>query len=308
MIRGIDVSHYQGAVDWKALKASYGLSFGAAKCTEGTGFTDSEFLHNWAGMKSAGLSRIAYHYARPEQSNAAAQALRLVNIAQPKAGDAVCLDLEASALSQAQTNAWMRAFGQALRSLAPGVTTIAYLGGYAANGSGQGAVDAFDRWWYPRYASTGLTKSWPSTFAPHLSGNTTGWQAPPAPHIWQFSPNLNGRDANVSDLTLASLFGGSGLDSLEEIMAWYDNKQDFEDSIAHAVQAYDQGGATPQAWAFLQKAAHATDLVAALPASLSADAIADAIVAKLPAGALTKADVAAALRDVLVGGTAAVPA
>jgi len=34
MLRGIDVSHYQGNVDWAALKHSYGIVWGAAKATE----------------------------------------------------------------------------------------------------------------------------------------------------------------------------------------------------------------------------------------------------------------------------------
>ncbi len=324
MIRGIDVSHYQGAVNWASLKSTYGLSFGAAKCTEGTGFTDSEFLANWRGMKSAGLARIAYHYARPEQSNAAAQALRLVNIAQPKAGDALCLDLEASALSQSQTNAWMRAFGQALRSLAPGVTTIAYLGGYAANGSGQGAVDAFDRWWYPRYASTGLAKSWPTTFAPHLSGNTTGWKAPPAPHLWQWTPNMNGRDANVSDLTVAALFGASTPAPTPTVKG----EPMFIVSLKSAAEQYVSNGITrrwipsPDYRAMLiAKGCDPDVLEFDTLAGMNAaggtlydpptpDEIAAAIVALLPTtgAGLTVEQVKGAVRDVLVGGTAAVPA
>lgn len=203
MIRGLDVSHYQGRVNWAALKAQYNLSFGAAKASEGTGFTDSQFAWNWAAMKSAGLRRIAYHFARPEASSALVQATRFVNIVKPKPGDALCLDLEASQLSQGATNAWMRAFGAALRDLAPGVVTIAYLGGYAANGSGQAAVTAFDRWWYPRYP--GITY-WPATFEPRVSGNTTGFKVPPAPHIWQFTPDMAGRDADVSNLTVSELF------------------------------------------------------------------------------------------------------
>jgi hypothetical protein len=39
-VTGIDVSHYQGTVDWAKVAAS-GRKFGIAKATEGTGYTDS---------------------------------------------------------------------------------------------------------------------------------------------------------------------------------------------------------------------------------------------------------------------------
>jgi len=220
VIRGIDVSHYQGSVDWSALKAKHHLSFGAAKASEGTSFVDSQFARNWAGMKAAGLSRIAYHYATPSSSSARTQAGILVSLADPVPGDALCLDLEKSNLSQSQTNTWMRAFGDALRDLAPGVTTVAYLGGYAANGSGQSAVDHFDRWWYPRYASMSPATHWPVVYAPPVDRNTTGWAHPPAPHIWQWTPNLDGMDANVSDMTVTELFTGDDVPLIQaEIQA-----------------------------------------------------------------------------------------
>jgi hypothetical protein len=363
VIRGIDVSHYQGAVNWSTLSTTYGLAFGAAKCTEGMTFTDSEFRRNWSGMKSAGLRRVAYHYGRPEAGSAAAQAARLVNAVKSAGGlrpglDALCLDLEASALSQAATNAWMRAFGQALRSLAPGVTTIVYLGGYAANGSGQGAVDAFDRWWFPRYQfGGGLAKSWPTNYAPHLSGNTTGWKVPPAPHMWQWTPNLAGRDANVSDLTVAELFGSTTATAptaptteaepmfLVSVKGHPDQyvsngqtcravvdtpyraflvtmgmQHDGPDDAHPAPFEFDSyagmfAAAGPLAADSPRYDATAGQWVAPTPVpTLTADAVADAVIAKMPApGSSITADqlaaaVRAGVRDVLVGGTAAVPA
>jgi lysozyme len=62
-LTGIDVSHFQGRVDWQAVKAA-GCSFAFAKATEGTNVTDPYFAANWAGMKEAGLLRGAYHFYR----------------------------------------------------------------------------------------------------------------------------------------------------------------------------------------------------------------------------------------------------
>jgi lysozyme len=63
-VSGIDVSHRQGDVNWHSV-AEAGISFAFAKATEGGTFTDPQFNVNWAGMKSAGILRGAYHFFRP---------------------------------------------------------------------------------------------------------------------------------------------------------------------------------------------------------------------------------------------------
>ena len=61
---GIDVSHFQGAVDWPAVAAS-GVRFAFIKATDGVDDIDPRFAQNWAGAKSAGIVRGAYHFFRP---------------------------------------------------------------------------------------------------------------------------------------------------------------------------------------------------------------------------------------------------
>src|SRR5918998_6939443 len=65
-LTGIDVSHFQGRVDWQAVKAA-GCAFAFAKATEGAGVTDPYFAANWSGMQAAGLARGAYHFFHPAQ-------------------------------------------------------------------------------------------------------------------------------------------------------------------------------------------------------------------------------------------------
>jgi lysozyme len=60
-LRGIDVSLFQGHVDWHAVKAS-GIAFTAIKATEGLTIHDPQFPANWSGAKAAGLVRGAYHF------------------------------------------------------------------------------------------------------------------------------------------------------------------------------------------------------------------------------------------------------
>jgi lysozyme len=72
-IRGIDVSHHQGAINWKSLKTS-GVHFAYMKATEGADFTDPKFAENWKNSREAGVVRGAYHFftfGTPGQAQAA---------------------------------------------------------------------------------------------------------------------------------------------------------------------------------------------------------------------------------------------
>jgi lysozyme len=60
-VRGIDVSHHQGAIDWRKVKAA-GQSFALIKATEGADFRDTRFLDNWHGARAQGLVTGAYHF------------------------------------------------------------------------------------------------------------------------------------------------------------------------------------------------------------------------------------------------------
>ena len=60
-IRGVDVSHYQGTVDWHQLKKQ-GISFAFIKATEGTTFVDDKFKENWRKAHRAHIKRGAYHF------------------------------------------------------------------------------------------------------------------------------------------------------------------------------------------------------------------------------------------------------
>jgi lysozyme len=61
---GLDVSHYQGTVDWNSV-AQERYTFAFIKATEATSWTDPEFSANWTGAKAAGLIRGAYHFYDP---------------------------------------------------------------------------------------------------------------------------------------------------------------------------------------------------------------------------------------------------
>ena len=84
-LQGIDVSNYQGFVDWAAVRAS-GKRYAFCKATEGRTFTDAKFLSNYAAMRQNGILRGAYHYGRPG-SDPVMQADFFLNTVDPKPGD-----------------------------------------------------------------------------------------------------------------------------------------------------------------------------------------------------------------------------
>jgi lysozyme len=116
--KGLDVSHWNGSVDWIQV-VSGGYKFLFAKATEGTTLTDPTYSINRAGTTGLGLRFGAYHFARPAGSgtagvvaNAIAQADYFVTVAQPAAGDLPpVLDLETKGtLSPTSLVQWTQAW------------------------------------------------------------------------------------------------------------------------------------------------------------------------------------------------------
>lgn len=60
-IRGVDVSHYQGDIDWDVL-SSEDIDFAFIKATEGSTFVDDRFSYNFAEAQKYDISVGAYHF------------------------------------------------------------------------------------------------------------------------------------------------------------------------------------------------------------------------------------------------------
>jgi lysozyme len=60
-VQGVDVSHHQGAIDWRTLAAD-DIAFAYIKATEGADHIDARFAFNWREAAAAGLYRGAYHF------------------------------------------------------------------------------------------------------------------------------------------------------------------------------------------------------------------------------------------------------
>lgn len=59
--QGIDVSHYNGNIDWQQVAAA-GKTFAFIKATEGTKYQDNQFLINVQGARDANILVGAYHF------------------------------------------------------------------------------------------------------------------------------------------------------------------------------------------------------------------------------------------------------
>jgi lysozyme len=62
---GIDVSHYQGSINWTSVYGD-GVRWAYAKAVEGTGYTDPNFSTYAGNAKAAGLQFGAYDFVHPE--------------------------------------------------------------------------------------------------------------------------------------------------------------------------------------------------------------------------------------------------
>jgi hypothetical protein len=83
---GIDVSYYQGVIDWNRAKAS-GTAFAFIRLSDGARFRDPKFDSNWANAKSAGVIRGAYQFFRPSQNIEAQANLMIQAIGRYQPGD-----------------------------------------------------------------------------------------------------------------------------------------------------------------------------------------------------------------------------
>jgi lysozyme len=102
-IPGIDVSHYQGVVDWQRV-ADAGEQFAFCKATESISASDPYLHDNWANIKAAGILRGVYHFFHADQDPAAQAQNFLTKFAAANGGSPtlapgdlpVTLDLETS--------------------------------------------------------------------------------------------------------------------------------------------------------------------------------------------------------------------
>lgn len=175
-IKGLDVSAFQGSIDWAAVAGS-GVRFAYIRASEQAGIADTTFAANYAGAKANGLYAGAYHRARPDVSGGKAQADYLVDHASFTADGRtlpLMLDIEwprsnwtglnaCYNMTPTQLVAWIREF----------VNEIAVRTGRLA------LVYTNTNWWNPCTASNNTFGANPLTIA-----NYSAVATPPLPAGW----------------------------------------------------------------------------------------------------------------------------
>ena len=78
-VRGIDISHWDGDIDWAELKKS-GITFIYMKATQGLDFVDPKFRENWEEAKRYGFTCGAYHFFDPDEDGDAQAQLFLEQV------------------------------------------------------------------------------------------------------------------------------------------------------------------------------------------------------------------------------------
>ncbi|GGJ08974.1 GH25 family lysozyme [Streptomyces brasiliensis] len=179
---GLDVSGYQGSVDWTAVRNN-GAAFAYVKATEGTTYTSPSFSQQYGGAYNAGLIRGAYHFALPGNSSGVAQADWFVGHGGGWSADGKtlppALDIEYNpygatcyGLSQSAMVSWIRAFSDEVRAKTgryPTIyTTTDWWTTCTGNNSSFGATNPL---WIARYSSS------PGTLPAGWSSQT----------IWQYA-------------------------------------------------------------------------------------------------------------------------
>jgi len=77
-VRGVDISSFQGEIDWQVL-ASQNIDFAFIKATEGSTFQDEKFKYNWGNSLKTNLKIGAYHFFSYD-SDGISQAKNFINI------------------------------------------------------------------------------------------------------------------------------------------------------------------------------------------------------------------------------------
>lgn len=94
---GIDISEYQGEVDWEAVDTvdnKFPVQFVFIRATVGNDRVDKSFDKNWLGAKQKKLIRGAYHYYRPNENSLEQAALFIKTVHLRKGDLPPVLDIE----------------------------------------------------------------------------------------------------------------------------------------------------------------------------------------------------------------------
>jgi GH25 family lysozyme M1 (1,4-beta-N-acetylmuramidase) len=200
-VLGVDVSSYQGNVNWNTAKSD-GTRFAYVKATEATYYTNPYFAQQYTGSYNAGIKHGAYAFAIPNYSSGTSQADFLASHGGAWSADSMtlpaALDIEYNpygaecyGLSHSAMVSWIKAFiseyYKKTGRYAVIYSTYDWWNTCTGNSS---AFSANDPLWIARYASSAgtLPAGWP-------------WYS-----FWQYTDNgILGYDTDLWNGSLTAL-------------------------------------------------------------------------------------------------------
>ncbi|MGH2641950.1 MAG: GH25 family lysozyme [Actinomycetota bacterium] len=136
-VPGIDVSMYQGRIDWRAV-ATTPVRFAVLRATLGNEYRDGRYARNVAGARRNGLTVGAYHYAKPSHApwDPRVEADHFLDTIGLRAGDVIpVLDIEETGgLGPRQLRTWASAWLERVYQRT-GVRAMIYSGNFFWHGS-----------------------------------------------------------------------------------------------------------------------------------------------------------------------------
>ncbi|MBS1524450.1 MAG: hypothetical protein JST19_02310 [Bacteroidetes bacterium] len=155
-IRGIDVSHDQGRIDWPTVQKYDNVTFAWAKATEGVsgvGSGDPTFSINMRGGTNAKIVMGAYHVGRPDNNNSpVTEANHFLDSARAYIGIGYlppALDIEEQVAEKVNNTSslatWIQQWMETIKN-ATGIVPILYVGGNYARMSGFSSLTGYKLW------------------------------------------------------------------------------------------------------------------------------------------------------------------
>ncbi len=191
----IDVSHWEGSVDWNQVKQS-GISAAYMKATEGVTYTDPTYAQYVQNASATGLLVGAYHFAHPEQDDAISEAKHFVDVLNQYHTDLMpVLDLESpagptSTLTGSYVSNWARDFINYVQS-ATGRRVMLYTGRWYVNGFGISGLNDVPLW-ISKYSST----------TPSTLSDWNGWNS------WQYTDSGSVNGVGTVDMNVTTSLDG----------------------------------------------------------------------------------------------------
>jgi len=149
-IHGIDVSYYQGRIDWQRVKnmreREVHISFAFIKATEGLAVTDPYFQRNWREAPKAGVICGAYHYFRPKANGKWQAIFFLQNVKTEKGDLPMAVDVEElDGVAPAKMRTELKVYLKHIETKT-GIRPIIYSGLKFYEDNLQGYFDDYDLW------------------------------------------------------------------------------------------------------------------------------------------------------------------